>query len=330
MSQRNNTPAEEPGGAPRRFRLPKLFADSAEDTLPQELMESVTRDVPEETSTREYSPTSSLLPPVLKAAKKEDDVPLTTRASSSEYSPRSEDLTISPYEASSEREENTPNEAQRFAAQLAAQPMTAAAPVPGAAYAAVLLQEMEQMREDMNGIAHLMTEIREHGTAQDKIFDTLHAELQGYKNDFIYEHLKPVVRSLLFLYDSLEQFDSEMLVFEQAYPNERREFSPSLVRENVIFFRSQLVESLRICEVVPMEEPEGFLDPRLHKAIDVVAVGPELDRVVLRLVRSGWFLNGRVFRPAEVIVGRCEEENGDATWNAGAATTGSENDHATA
>ena len=175
------------------------------------------------------------------------------------------------------------------------------------------------MRGDIETMSRAVSELRDSGTSQDKVFDTLHAELQDYKNDFIYEHLKPVVRPLLFLYDSLEQFDGELVEHERAQKDERREFSPSMVRENVTFFRSQLVESLRICEVIPMEEPEGFFDPKLHKAVDVIPVGPELHRVVLRQVRSGWFLNGRVFRAAEVIVGRCETESGgaeigDANW----------------
>ncbi len=81
-----------------------------------------------------------------------------------------------------------------------------------------LLQEIAALRGGMEEMYRTLQEMAEHGQTQDKVFNALHAELQDYKNDFIYEHLKPVVRPLLFLYDSLEQFDSEMRQHERVGP----------------------------------------------------------------------------------------------------------------
>ncbi len=145
----------------------------------------------------------------------------------------------------------------------------------------------------------------DHEKTHEKVFDTLHAELSSYKNDFIYEHLKPVVRPLLFLFDSLEQFEEEITRLEPPAQEERRqEFSPRLVRENLHYFREQLVEALRICEVTQMDKPEGAFNPKLHKAVEVVPVAADQDNTVQRVVRSGWYLNGQLLRPAEVVVGR--------------------------
>jgi molecular chaperone GrpE (heat shock protein) len=167
-------------------------------------------------------------------------------------------------------------------------------------------QEIEQLREGMEEMYRVMIDMQERGDAQDKVFNTLHSELQDYKNDFIYEHLKPVVRPLLFLFDHMEQFDNELASQRNvAEPenNERRLLSPVLVRENIAFFREQLVEALRICEVTPMKHPEGEIDVRLHKVIETVPVDKSQHNTIQRTLRSGWYLNGRVFRPAEVIVG---------------------------
>lgn len=166
--------------------------------------------------------------------------------------------------------------------------------------------EIEQLREGMEEMYRVMIDMQERGDAQDKVFNTLHSELQDYKNDFIYEHLKPVVRPLLFLFDHMEQFDNELASQRNvAEPenSERRLLSPVLVRENIAFFREQLVEALRICEVTPMNRAEGEIDVRLHKVIETVAVDKSQHNTIQRTVRSGWYLNGRVFRPAEVIVG---------------------------
>ncbi len=171
-------------------------------------------------------------------------------------------------------------------------------------YVAGMAQELLVLREKISGVADAVDELNTRETTQAKVFDTLHAELGDYKKDFIYEHLKPVVRPLLFLYDSLEQFDDEIGQYERPQAEERRGLSPSLVRENVSFFRDQLVEALRVCEVTMMEAPEGAFNAKLQKAIGVENVEAARDNTILRVVRSGWFLNGQLLRPAEVIVGR--------------------------
>lgn len=167
--------------------------------------------------------------------------------------------------------------------------------------------ELEQLRGGMEEMYRVMTEMQERGDAQDKVFNTLHSELQDYKNDFIYEHMKPVVRPLLFLFDHMEQFENELATQRnqaQSKSNERRLLSPDLMCENISFFRDQLVEALRICEVTPMKQPAGEVDTRLHKVVDTVPTDASNNNIIQRVVRSGWYLNGRVFRPAEVIVGQ--------------------------
>jgi len=171
-------------------------------------------------------------------------------------------------------------------------------------YVAGMAQELLILREKMSGVAEAVDELNTRETTQAKVFDALHTELGDYKKDFIYEHLKPVVRPLLFLYDSIEQFDGEIEQYERPANEERRGLSPRLVRENVAFFRDQLVEALRVCEVTMMEPPKGQFNAKLQKAIGVENVGAERDNTVVRVVRSGWFLNGQLLRPSEVIVGK--------------------------
>jgi molecular chaperone GrpE (heat shock protein) len=169
-----------------------------------------------------------------------------------------------------------------------------------------IVEEFGQVQGELQRMYRLVEEISERESAQEKVFNTLHAELRDYKNDFIYEHLKPVVRPLLFLYDSLEQFDAEIALYERPNSGERRQsgLSPQLVRENISFFRDQLIEALRICEVTRMETPKGAFNPRLHKVIDVVPAEADQDGMIQRIVRSGWYLNGALLRSAEVIVGK--------------------------
>ena len=171
-------------------------------------------------------------------------------------------------------------------------------------YVASMAQELLAMRDALSHMTQQIEDMNQRESTQEKVFDTLHAELGDYKKDFIYERLKPVVRPLLFLYDSLEQFDDEIAQHERPDDNERRGLSPRLVRENVVYFRDQLVEALHVCQVTQMDTPRGVFNAKLHKAMGVEDVPNEQHGHIMRVLRSGWYLNGQLLRPAEVIVGK--------------------------
>ena len=189
-----------------------------------------------------------------------------------------------------------------------AAPATApTASAAGASAARVATPELAELRDEIERLTEQVTQVNERESSLERVFDTLHAELSDYKNDFLYEHLKPVVRPLLFLFDSIEQFDSEVAMTQSAAPAPNATpgtLAASVVRENVDYFRDQLVEALRVCEVTIMEAPRGAFNSKFHKAVDVEAVPREQDGTIVRVVRSGWFLNGQLLRPAEVVVGK--------------------------
>lgn len=167
--------------------------------------------------------------------------------------------------------------------------------------------ELQDIRNAMELMYGEIKQFNERESSQEKVFNSLYKELNDYKNDFLYEHMKPVVRPLLFLYDSLEEFDDEIASFQWPATDERRNtMPPHLVRQNVSYFKEQLVEALRICEVTLMEKPEGEFDPKLHKAVEVMAVEPDQDRKIQRIIRNGWYLNNQLLRPAEVVIGRAK------------------------
>lgn len=155
------------------------------------------------------------------------------------------------------------------------------------------------LRDELNDMRQMLARITERNTVEQRVFDTLHSELKDYKNDFFYERLKPIVRPLLFLHDSIEQLDCELAARETADEQLKRD-----VTENIQFLRTQLTEILAICEVTPITETRGRFDPAIHKAVESVQVAPEEDNTIQRVVRSGWYLNGTLLRPVEVVRGR--------------------------
>ena len=212
-----------------------------------------------------------------------------------------------------ERADSTPNADDAPALQAQVQPATAApaATAPGksdsSVNAGLMSAELAEMRDEIERLTEQVTQVNERESSLERVFDTLHAELSDYKNDFLYEHLKPVVRPLLFLFDSIEQFDSEVAMTQSVSPNPTPTpgtLAALVVRENIEYFRDQLVEALQVCEVTIMEAPRGAFNSKFHKAVDVMPVEREKDGTIVRVVRSGWFLNGQLLRPAEVVVGK--------------------------
>lgn len=197
---------------------------------------------------------------------------------------------------------------------------------PAPSRSGVVEAGLAEMRDEIERLSEQITQVNERESSLERVFDTLHAELSDYKNDFLYEHLKPVVRPLLFLFDSIEQFDSEVAMTQDANPNPTPPpgtLAAFVVRENVEYFRDQLVEALQVCEVTIMEAPRGAFNSKFHKAVDVMPVEREKDGTIVRVVRSGWFLNGQLLRPAEVVVGKFRAPGKTAPSNANAsAATG--------
>ncbi len=72
---------------------------------------------------------------------------------------------------------------------------------------------------------------------------------------------------------------------------------------------NQILISEGLVEIVA----EGQFDPNLHEAVDVQEMQPSLDssgepkdNIILKVVRKGYNLNGKVIHPAQVVVGRKE------------------------
>lgn len=162
--------------------------------------------------------------------------------------------------------------------------------------AVAVTTNIQRINSKVDEALSLLHDLNDRELTQAKVFDTLHAELASYKNDFFYEHLKPVLRPLLFLFDSLEQFEAELETDGSGA------LRSDLVRQNLDFFKDQLVEVLRMCEVEQMTTPEGTSDLKQHKVVEARPVESGTDNQIVAVKRQGWLLRGQVLRPAEVVV----------------------------
>ncbi|BCM91730.1 protein GrpE [Abditibacteriota bacterium] len=170
-----------------------------------------------------------------------------------------------------------------------------------------MFSAVTQMQSSLEAVRSDVSHLKHKGSDSERVFNALHTELGDYKRDFVFEHVKPLLRPLLFVFDSLDDFDREMALYQNA--QETQALAPDAlkatkVRENIAFVRDQLEQALASCDVEPMPVPEGRFDGHEQKAVATVPVAPELDGTIQHVERQGWMLKGHVLRPTEVIVGK--------------------------
>ena len=145
-------------------------------------------------------------------------------------------------------------------------------------------------------------------TANQRLFDAMHVELKGYKDNFLFDALqKPVIRDLVAVFDDLcgqarrvarYLNDNSEDVSAQNWKAELQSSHNNI--NNTVFY---IIEVLNRLDVSLIEADDTILDLKAHKVVGVEpARQPEEQNQIARVVRPGFMWKDRVLRPTEVIV----------------------------
>ena len=149
-------------------------------------------------------------------------------------------------------------------------------------------------------------------TANSKLFDALHAELKGYKDNFLFDALqKPFVRDLVSLFDDFsavhEQFEARLRSLRAAHPDGSEEitFLDAQVgnMENQIH---HMIEVFLRMEVELSKTVVGApVDKRTHRIVSFEPAAAEAeDGQVARSTKPGFSWRERIIRPEEIVARR--------------------------
>lgn len=135
------------------------------------------------------------------------------------------------------------------------------------------------------------------------MFEALHGELKGYKDDFIRETaVRPVVRDLISLYDDTLEIQRQVAA---AAPNLAAGSSHPLAQlsKNLAHHISFILEVLERMEVRPVAPQGGLLDKRTQKVVAREPARSEAeDFQIVRSVRPGFLWRDKPVRPEEVVI----------------------------
>lgn len=153
----------------------------------------------------------------------------------------------------------------------------------------LLMAEMQRLREDFD------TKVK-YDESKERLIDSLHRELQVYREGLHFKILKPVFIDLIAMYDDLGKLIDAMLAKDLASAS-------SQMVQNLGSFQETIEETLRRNGVDGFTiEESTFLasKQRILKVLDTS--DPVQDKQVARRVRKGFEYEGRVLRPEIVEI----------------------------
>jgi molecular chaperone GrpE (heat shock protein) len=156
-------------------------------------------------------------------------------------------------------------------------------------------QQLQRLEEQLAAI--YSTE-----SVNQQLFDSLHAELLKYRDNFLHESLqKPFIHDLVLLYDDLNALAGQLRSASQEKSGKRHigQWCDNL--DNAIHSLVEILHRFEVHEI----EPKDKIDRSLHKVISFEpAEFAEEDGSIVMRVKRGFVWRGKLVRPEEVIAKR--------------------------
>jgi molecular chaperone GrpE (heat shock protein) len=156
--------------------------------------------------------------------------------------------------------------------------------------------------EQFRKIDEQLASIRTTESVNQQLFDSLHAELLKYRDNFLHESLqKPFIHDLVYLYDHLNGLCDQLT---NAAQEKGKRSHASQWRDNLENAIHSLVEILHRFDVKEIE-PRERVDRACHRVINYEPADfPEEDGCIVMRVKRGFVWRGKLIRPEEVIAKR--------------------------
>lgn len=158
------------------------------------------------------------------------------------------------------------------------------------------------LAEQFRKIDEQLASIRNTESVNQQLFDSLHAELLKYRDNFLHESLqKPFIHDLVYLYDHLNGLCEQL---SSAAQEKGKRSRVSQWRDNLENAIHSLVEILHRFDVKEIE-PRERVDRAHHRVISYEPADfPEEDGSIVMRVKRGFVWRGKLIRPEEVIAKR--------------------------
>src|SRR5437867_9078392 len=157
--------------------------------------------------------------------------------------------------------------------------------------------------EQFRRIDEQLASIRNTESVNQQLFDSLHAELLKYRDNFLHESLqKPFIHDLVHLYDHLNGLCEQLSTAAQEKGKRSRVAQWRDNLENAIHSLVEILHRFDVKEIEPRER----VDRAFHRVINYEPADfPEEDGTIVMRVKRGFVWREKLIRPEEVIAKRC-------------------------
>jgi molecular chaperone GrpE (heat shock protein) len=163
--------------------------------------------------------------------------------------------------------------------------------------------EKDDFAEQFRKMDEHMAALRNTESVNQRLFDSLHEEMIGYRDNFLHESLqKPFIRDLVILFDDLSGILSQLQTAADSGDTKRGplgQWRDNL--ENAIHSLTEILHRMEVSEI----EPKDVVDRALHKVISFEPADfAEEDGQIVMRVKRGFLWRDQVLRPEEVVAKR--------------------------
>lgn len=178
-------------------------------------------------------------------------------------------------------------------------PAEPASDVPAALELSAILAALERMDADVRNLERQFESKLKYDQTKDRVIDSLHQELQQYRQGLHFVLLRPVLVDLIALYDDLGQ------IADSSAADAAESSAMQVMLRNLVSFQATVEEILWRQDVEAFTVEGHTFDGKRQRSIHVEPTSDkDQDRWVARRLRKGFAYQERVLRPEIVTTYR--------------------------
>lgn len=160
-------------------------------------------------------------------------------------------------------------------------------------------QEQASITKRMENLQNAFDSKIRYDGSKDKIIDSLHTELQTYRDDLVFKILRPIITDLIDMHRDI----NSMLGYEKKTDGET--VPTTRLLNTLESFQSTIVEILARNEVEAFSEPGESFVPKRQRSIRVLETDdPAKDGTIADRLRCGFIYEDRLIAHEQVAVYR--------------------------
>ena len=165
----------------------------------------------------------------------------------------------------------------------------------------ILQQDISSMQETLTNVINSLSNLQKdfeakikYDNSKERTIDSLHKELQSYRNNLYFQHLRPLVMGIVTIYDDMVKITTKDCVEDKSQ-------EIANISEEISDFIQDIEDVLNRHGFDIYQTDSEIFDPKMQSAQKIVNTdNPDFDQHIAKRVQKGLRYGERVIR-AEIV-----------------------------